>query len=79
MARSPTYTTVRAWILGRIRRHALMRSNLRSMPASMLEVPPQYLLASEVDVADELRALRDEGVIASHSKRWYLRSKAAKR
>lgn len=69
MSRSPTYGTLREWILGRLKRHP---SSQNSMPAHMLEKPPGYLLAGGLDAQDELRSLRDAGVIASHSKRWYL-------
>ncbi len=67
--RSPTYRTLEAWILGRIARHP---SHQNSIPASMLEKPPEYLFADEYDACDELRKLRDAGLIAAHSKRFYL-------
>ena len=49
------------------------------MPAEMLEKPPKYLEADWTAVRVELRALRDEGKIAAYNRRWYLRTKAAKR
>ncbi len=76
MSRSPTYRTLREWIVGRIKRHP---SSQRSIPAHMLLKPPEYFLADERDAADALRELRDEGVIASHSRRWFLRAKAGRR
>jgi len=76
MSRSPIYPNLRAWIIGRISRHP---SSQRSMPAHMLLKPPAYLLAGELDVEDMLRELRDAGVIAAHSKRWYLRTKAIRK
>lgn len=79
MSRSPTYKNLRDWVLGRISRHAALRSSQRSMPGHMLGRPPEYLLCTELDAADMLRELREAGVIASHSKRWYLRPKAVKR
>ncbi len=75
MSRSPKYESLRGWILGRIRRHCLMRSQQNSMPAHMLDNPPEYLLADMFDARDELRALRDEGVLASVNRRWYFRPK----
>ncbi len=74
--RSPTYERLEDWILGRIARHP---SSQHSMPAHMLEVPPEYLLANEYDARETLRELREAGVIAAHSKRWYLTRAGRKR
>ncbi len=70
MSRSPTYSTVQLWILGRIYRHP---SSQHSIPARMLVEPPQYLLATALDVADVLRALVGAGWIHCTSGRWWLR------
>ncbi len=67
--RSPTYATLEDWILGRILRHP---SSQNSIPAYMLENPPEYLLANGYDARDELTKLRNADTIAAHSKRWYL-------
>ena len=71
--RSPTYRTLDDWILGRLLRHPSS-----SMPAHMLEKPPDYLLANEYDARDKLTEFRNAGCIAAHSKRWYLTKKGTK-
>ena len=74
--RSPTYRTLEDWILGRILRHP---SSAHSMPAHMLEAPPEYLLANEYDARETLTELRNAALIAAHSRRWYLTTKGKKR
>ncbi|HXJ69868.1 MAG TPA: hypothetical protein VNM39_13240 [Verrucomicrobiae bacterium] len=74
MSRSPVYPSVRLWILGRIYRHP---SSAHSMPARMLVDPPQYLLTTALDVADELRELIALGWIHCTSQRWWLRNPRA--
>lgn len=43
-----------------------------SLKPSSLAKPPGYLLATELDAQNELRRLRDDSIIAAHSKRWYV-------
>ena len=66
------YADVRAWIVGRVLYHPG-----GTLPAARLAKPPDYLLATELDSQDAQRAqraLRDEGVIAALSGRWYIRN-----
>ncbi len=75
MSRWRQYPDVRAWIVGRILHHPGS-----TLPAARLATPPGYLLGTELDSQDAQRALRDEGVIAALSGRWYIRNlKAARR
>lgn len=61
------YPTLRAWCVGRI----LFAPGATLKPSSPAK-PPGYLLATELDAQHELRRLRDDGIIAAHSKRWYV-------
>jgi hypothetical protein len=70
--RSPTYATLEDWVIGRIARHPSMQ---RSIPARLLEEPPEYLFKDYWDARDVLRELREKQLIAAHSKRFYLTTK----
>lgn len=76
MSRSPTYASLEDWVIGRIARHPSMQ---RSIPAHMLEEPPEYLFKDFWDARDALRELRDQQFIAAHSKRYYLTGKGRQR
>jgi hypothetical protein len=61
------YPTLRAWCVGRI-----LFAPGATLKPSQLAKPPGYLVATERDAQDELRRLRDDGIIAAHSARWYV-------
>lgn len=78
--------TFREWVLWRIQ-----RSPSRTLLAARAELPPKYLgVESLLDKAElplpdveryvraELTAMRNEGLIAAHSGRWYARPRKLK-